>query len=182
MKGIEFRLGSGLKVAGSEKDLKRNDPSYVKYSVFGSEGSAKVIRMQEVPLDPLEPSKFRHKKVPRSSSSAVPEAIHHSPERERKSIPEEWVIPASISNWKNPKGYTIPLDKRLAADGRNLNSLQINDKFANLSEALYLAEHKARQAVETRANIQKELLVKQKEKMESDLRTLARIAKKKKEE
>jgi hypothetical protein len=77
--------------------------------------------------------------------------------------------------------------------------LQINDKFANLSEvsislllcmlhiiqfnqALYLAEHKARQAVETRANIQKELLVKQKEKMESDLRTLARIAKKKKEE
>lgn len=182
LKGIEFRLGSGLKVAGSKKDLKRNDPSYVKYSVFGSEGSAKVIRMQEVPLDPLEPSKFRHKKVPRSSSSAVPEAIHHSPERESKSIPEEWVIPASISNWKNPKGYTIPLDKRLAADGRNLNSLQINDKFANLSEALYLAEHKARQAVETRANIQKELLVKQKEKMESDLRTLARIAKKKKEE
>jgi hypothetical protein len=36
--------------------------------------------------------------------------------------------------------------------------------------------------VETRANIQKELLVKQKEKMESDLRTLARKAKKKKEE
>ena len=50
------------------------------------------------------------------------------------------------------------------------------------NQALYLAEHKARQAVETRANIQKELLVKQKEKMESDLRTLARIAKKKKEE
>ena len=76
--------------------------------------------------------------------------------------------------------------------------MQINDKFANLSEvsislllcmlyiiqfnqALYLAEHKARQAVEIRANIQKELLVKQKEKMESDLRNLARIAKKEKE-
>jgi hypothetical protein len=35
---------------------------------------------------------------------------------------------------QNPKGYTIPLDKRLAADGRNLNSLQINDRFADLSE------------------------------------------------
>jgi len=23
-------------------------------------------------------------------------------------------------NWKNIKGYTIPLDKRLAADGRSL--------------------------------------------------------------
>jgi hypothetical protein len=35
--------------------------------------------------------------------------------------------------------------------------------------------------VEVRANIQKELLVKQKEKMESDLRNLARIAQKEKE-
>jgi hypothetical protein len=74
LKGIEFRLGSGLKVAGSKKDLKRNDPSYVKYSVFGSEGSAKVIRMQEVPLDPLEPSKFRHKKV-KDIISVVPSVI-----------------------------------------------------------------------------------------------------------
>ena len=49
------------------------------------------------------------------------------------------------------------------------------------NQALYSAEHKARQAVEIRANIQKELLVKQKEKMESDLRNLARIAKKEKE-
>ena len=181
MKGIDFRLGSGLKVTGSKKDLKNNEPSYVKYSTFDSKASTKIIRMQEVSLDPLEPSKFRHKKVPKSSNTAVPETVQHSPEREKNSGPEEWVIPASISNWKNPKGYTIPLDKRLAADGRNLNSIQINDKFANLSEALYLAEHKARQAVEVRANIQKELLVKQKEKMESDLRNLARIAQKEKE-
>jgi len=182
IKGIELRLGSGQNLAVSKKDLRNNEPSYVKYSAFRSEGSAKIIRMQEVSIDPLEPSKFRHKKVPKSSGTAIPETVHHSPEREKSSsVPEEWIIPASISNWKNPKGYTIPLDKRLAADGRNLNSLQINDKFANLSEALYLAEHKARQAVEIRANIQKELLVKQKEKMESDLRNLARIAKKEKE-
>ena len=31
---------------------------------------------------------------------------------------QEWKIPPCISNWKNSKGYTIPLDKRLAADGR----------------------------------------------------------------
>jgi hypothetical protein len=31
-----------------------------------------------------------------------------------------WKIPPCISNWKNAKGYTIPLDKRLAADGRGL--------------------------------------------------------------
>ena len=48
----------------------------------------------------------------------------------------DWKIPPSISNWKNPKGYTIPLDKRLAADGRGLQEVQINDNFAKLSEAL----------------------------------------------
>ena len=31
------------------------------------------------------------------------------------------------------QGYTIPLDKRLAADGRGLQEVQINDKFAKLS-------------------------------------------------
>ena len=35
---------------------------------------------------------------------------------------------------QNPKGYTIPLDKRLAADGRGLQEVQINDNFAKLSE------------------------------------------------
>ena len=55
MKGIDFRLGSGLKVTGSKKDLKNNEPSYVKYSTFDSKASTKIIRMQEVSLDPLEP-------------------------------------------------------------------------------------------------------------------------------
>ena len=36
---------------------------------------------------------------------------------------QEWKIPPCISNWKNPRGYTIPLDKRLAADGRGLQVL-----------------------------------------------------------
>lgn len=32
----------------------------------------------------------------------------------------DWKIPPSISNWKNNKGYTIPLEMRLRADGRTL--------------------------------------------------------------
>ena len=68
---------------------------------------------------------------------------------------DDWKIPPSISNWKvnfylfhelgvsfnmvclqNPNGYTIPLDKRLAADGRGLQEVQINDNFAKLSEVI----------------------------------------------
>lgn len=48
------------------------------------------------------------------------------------------------------QGYTVPLDKRLAADGRGLQEVQINDQFAKLTEALYVAEGKAREAVDMR--------------------------------
>ena len=40
------------------------------------------------------------------------------------------------------QGYTIPLDKRLAADGRGLQNPQINENFAKLAEALYIADRK----------------------------------------
>ena len=55
---------------------------------------------------------------------------------------QEWKIPPCISNWKNVKGYTIPLDKRLAADGRGLQGVHINENFAKLAEALYIADRK----------------------------------------
>ena len=40
------------------------------------------------------------------------------------------------------QGYTIPLDKRLAADGRGLQSVHINENFAKLAESLYIADRK----------------------------------------
>ena len=40
------------------------------------------------------------------------------------------------------KGYTIPLDKRLAADGRGLQGVHINENFAKFAEALYIADRK----------------------------------------
>ncbi|CAD5164665.1 unnamed protein product [Musa acuminata subsp. malaccensis] len=61
--------------------------------------------------------------------------------------------PSCISNWKNPKGYTISLDKRPAADGRDLREVQVDDNLAKLSEALYVAEHKAREAVAMRSKV-----------------------------
>jgi SNW domain-containing protein 1 len=88
----------------------------------------------------------------------------------------DWKVPPCVSNWKNAKGYTIPLDKRLAADGRGLVEVTINDGFAKLSESLYVAEARAREAVETRAKIQRELLAKEKDRKEDELRALAQQA------
>lgn len=51
--------------------------------------------------------------------------------------------------------------------------MAINDQFAKFTEALYIAEQKARSAVEARAKMQRELLAREKERKERELRELA---------
>jgi len=159
------------------------DAQYIRYTpsqggvMYNSGAKQRVIRMVEQQRDPMEPPRFKtNKKIPRGPPSP-PAPVLHSPTR-KTSVKEqqEWKIPPCISNWKNPKGYTIPLDKRLAADGRGLQDPHINDKFAKLAESLYIADRKAREAVETRATLEKKLAQKDKEKNERKLRELAEKA------
>ena len=89
------------------------------------------------------------------------------------SLYQAWKIPPCISNWKNARGYTIPLDKRLAADGRGLQEVTINNKFAMLSESLYVAERKASEDLRIRNQIRKKMAMREKEDREKDLRDMA---------
>jgi SNW domain-containing protein 1 len=101
----------------------------------------------------------------------------HSPPRKLTAEDQEaWKIPPPISNWKNPKGYTVPLDKRLAADGRGLQDTTISDKFAHLSEALFTADRMAREEVRQRTQMQQKLAEKEKSQKEDHLRSLAQHA------
>lgn len=155
---------------------------FIKYkpsqqsAAFNSGAKERIIRMVEMPVDPLEPPKFKHKRVPKASGSPPVPVMHSPPRPVTVKDQQDWKIPPCISNWKNPKGYTIPLDKRLAADGRGLQEVQINDNFAKLSEALYVAEQKAREAVAVRSKVQKEMMMKEKEKKEIELKKLAEKA------
>ncbi|KAM7274633.1 hypothetical protein ACFE04_016499 [Oxalis oulophora] len=155
------------------------DSNYIKYkpsqqsAAFNSGAKERIIKMVEMPVDPLEPPKFKHKRVPKASGSPPVPVMHSPPRPVTVKDQQDWKIPPCISNWKNPKGYTIPLDKRLAADGRGLQEVQINDNFAKLSEALYVAEQKAREAVSMRSKVQKEMMMKEKERKEQELRALA---------
>lgn len=54
--------------------------------------------------------------------------------------------------------------------------MQINDKFAGLSEALYLADRQAREEIEKRAALQRKVAEKEKRAKEENLRTLAQRA------
>jgi SNW domain-containing protein 1 len=173
------------KVAGVAGSLEKatadkKGPTFIKYTpsqgVGASGASTRVIRMVEAPVDPMEPPKFKHKRVPRGPPSPPVPVMHSPPRKITQKDQQDWKIPPCISNWKNLKGYTIPLDKRLAADGRGLQEVSISDNFAKLSESLYIAERNAREEVEKRAHIQKKLAAKDKERKEDELRELAQRA------
>ncbi|CAF2768547.1 unnamed protein product [Rotaria sp. Silwood2] len=153
---------------------------YIRYTpsqpgpAFNSGAKQRIIQMVEVQKDPMEPPRFKiNKKIPRGPPSP-PVPILHSPTR-KVTIKEQqnWKIPPCISNWKNAKGYTIPLDKRLAADGRGLQNTHVNENFAKLAESLYTTDLKAREAVDMRAKVEKQIAKKQKEEKEERLRELA---------
>ena len=107
------------------------DSTYIRYTPANQiEGGGKqrIIKMTEVQEDPLEPPRFKHKKIPRGPTEPPPPVMQSPPRAATAQDQKDWMIPPCISNWKNNKGYTIPLDKRLAADGRGLQDvgLQVN--------------------------------------------------------
>ncbi|CAO3613529.1 unnamed protein product [Cunninghamella blakesleeana] len=171
-------------VAVSTSGGTHKDPTYIRYTPSQVQGNdslnsgakQRIIRMVDAPVDPMAPPSFLHKKVPRGPPSP-PAPVMHSPPRKLSAKEQaEWVIPPCISNWKNTKGYTIPLDKRLAADGRGLQELTINDNFAKFSEALYAADRHAREEVRQRNLMQQKLAQKEKDAEEEKLRQLAQKA------
>lgn len=176
----QSKIAAAMPVRCAEK---QGPAQYIRYTPsqqgqsFNSGAKQRVIRMVEAQVDPMEPPKFRiNKKIPRGPPSP-PAPVMHSPTR-KVTVKEqkEWKIPPCISNWKNAKGYTIPLDKRLAADGRGLQQVHVNEQFAKLADALYIAERKARQAIEMRAQLETKLAQKKKEKNEELLRQVAQNA------
>lgn len=178
------KLVNGAVAAQKPKNVQgtsRPAPTYVNYTPDNqmgdkNAGKTRIIKIVERQKDPMEPPKHKHKKIPRGPPSP-PAPIMHSPPRKLTAEDQEmWKIPPPVSNWKNPKGYTVPLDKRLAADGRGLQDVSINDKFAQFSEALMTADRHAREEVKQRAVMQQKLSEKEKLQREEHLRSLAQKA------
>ena len=144
---------------------------------YNPAAAQRVIQMVPAQVDPMMPPKHMHIKAPRGPAEDFVPVLHGPPPKLSKEERQAWNIPACISNWKNARGYTIPLDKRLAADGRGLrDETTINSNFANLSESLYVAEQQARQEVRLRAQVQTKLASQDRQKREDELRQLAQQA------
>ena len=80
--------------------------------------------------------------------------IHHSPSK-KLSIDEikAWNIPPCISNYKNQRGYTLPLHMRLAADMRSNKDIILSDKFSKFSDIINLTEKQFRKEIDERNKI-----------------------------
>ncbi|VVA93568.1 unnamed protein product [Arabis nemorensis] len=82
---------------------------YIKYNPSeqcATFNSGAKERMVDIAVDPLDPPKFKHKRVPRASSfGSPPVPVMHSPPRPiTVKDKQDWTIPPCISNWKTPKG------------------------------------------------------------------------------
>ena len=177
-------LVDGTLAAQKPKNVKgttRPEPTYVRYTPANQMGDNskkqdRIMKIVQRQQDPMEPPKHKIKKIPRGPPSPPPPVMHSPPRKLTAEDQEAWRIPPPVSNWKNPKGYTVPLDKRLAADGRGLQDVTINDKFASFAEALSTADRHAREEVSQRQRMQQRLAEKEKEQKEENLRMLAQKA------
>ncbi|KAH9997579.1 SKIP/SNW domain-containing protein [Russula vinacea] len=175
------KLTNGKIKAAQPKNVpdSQGKTSFIRYTPGQQASGAlqqRIIKMTEVVEDPLEPPRFKHKKIPRGPPSPPPPVLRSPPRKATAQEQKEWMIPPSISNWKNNKGFTIPLDKRLASDGRGLQDVHINDNFAKFSEALYIADRHSREEVHQRSLMQQKLAQKEKAAKEENLRLLAQRA------
>lgn len=173
--------GSAMVNAETSKDIE-GKTKFIKYTPrpdapgYNPAAAQRVIQMVPKQVDPMQPPKHKHVKAPRGPAEDPVPVLHAPPEKLTKEERDKWNVPACISNWKNTRGYTIPLDKRLAADGRGLREHTINPNFSTLSESLYVAERQARQEVRMRSQVQKKLALQEKDQREEELRQLANQA------
>ncbi|GMI36072.1 hypothetical protein TeGR_g1061, partial [Tetraparma gracilis] len=178
-KVAKSKSSSQANLAAATQSGREDDAQYIKYAPdknapgYNPATANRVIKIIAAQVDPMEPPKHKHKKVPGGPADDPVPILHSPPKKLTVEDQQNWKIPPCISNWKNSKGYTIPLDKRLAADGRGLTESTINNNFATLSESLYVAERLARDEVRMRASVQKRLASDEKERREDSLRDMA---------
>lgn len=152
--------------------------NFIRYVPAQEGAQPRIIRMVEAQKDPLEPPRFRiNQKVPPPPPSPPAPVMHSPPRKITSEEHKKWKIPPCVSSWKNPRGYTVPLDKRCAFNGRTGTQPEpINPKFAQLAETLYISTKQHREALEEKMKAEKLMAQKEKERNEEKLRMLAQQA------
>ncbi|VEU21422.1 DEKNAAC102750 [Brettanomyces naardenensis] len=169
---------SGSKVTSSEN---RQEPAaYIRYTPStavrqSSTKKQRVIKIVDRQQDPTLPPAFKIRKTPQGPNEEAPVPILHeeSTAKLTKEEQKKWSIPPAISNWKNTKGFTISIDKRLASMAEDKSRFDVSDRFGALSEALDKANNEAKEELKMRARLKQKL---EKQKLLESQKKLGRIA------
>jgi SNW domain-containing protein 1 len=94
-------LVSGAVAAQKPKNLnvgQRKEATFVKYTPSNQgynnkKGGDRIIKIMERQRDPMEPPKFKHKKIPRGPPSPPPPVMHSPPRKLTAEDQEAWKIP-----------------------------------------------------------------------------------------
>lgn len=133
-----------------------------------------TIRVAEKRIDPLDPPHFRNRKAI-ALQQDDPAPILTAPS-EKLSTEEQsyWHVPTCVSNWKNPEGYVIPMDKRVAADARRFEQPELSDRFAVMAKALDEASNSIKESLARKHQIERQLALRQQAEEEARIREEAR--------
>ena len=137
-----------------------------------------LIKLVALPVDPLSNLKYRHHKIPLSyndEKNFVP-VLQEPAQKLSYEEQKKWKIPPCVNMSNNPKGLVIPLDIRLANDGRNLRQYQANQNFSKFADILALTEKNVRKEIDDRNKIAQSIQIAAAMKKEQELREAAKQA------
>lgn len=169
--------GKQIKLAETTKYIKYTP---ISQGATGQEAPQRLVRIDEMQIDPLAPPQFKHKRIPRGAGSPFVTVMRSPQHKLTLKDQLSMKIPPCVSNFKNPKGYTIPLEMRLAADGRTLKQHTVNEKFARFSDALEITERQGRKEIQERAIIDNTLKFKENKRREEEGRKIAQVTREEK--
>ena len=151
---------------------------YIDYKLDSNKSKSHLIKLVALPVDPLSNLKYRHHKIPLSfndEKNFVP-VLQEPAQKLSYEEQKKWKIPPCVNMSNNPKGLVIPLDIRLANDGRNLREYQANQNFAKFADILALTEKNVRKEIEDRNKIAQSIQIAAAMKKEQELRETAKQA------
>ncbi|CCE65827.1 hypothetical protein TPHA_0N00470 [Tetrapisispora phaffii CBS 4417] len=189
-KGVFEKILSGKTQNKSSTPLssqQANRQSYeinYKSTAGDKNGKDRIVKIVQHAADPLQPNTIKAKKVVAPATEDNQTPIFHKTDAgntEKKVLTKEerdqWNIPAAISSWKNPNGYTIALDKRLRLDARynkdNTAPYEVNEKLTALSTALEDADRIARDELKQKAELKRKEAEKEIKSKEEKLKLLS---------
>ena len=151
---------------------------YINYKLDSNKSKSHLIKLVALPVDPLSNLKYRHHKIPLSyndEKNFVP-VLQEPAQKLSYEEQKKWKIPPCVNMSNNPKGLVIPLDIRLANDGRNLREYQANQNFSKFADILALTEKNVRKEIDDRNKIAQSIQIAAAMKKEQELREAAKQA------